>query len=149
MARKRKRITPRPTNKPGILDELRTNPARKLSDADRQRIVDELRADPERAAAYMAGEWRDARMEQDWREAAAKQAPSLPVAQRGRPRVHDWPRIVVEVCWHLSGKGPWGELKRDDFLPKVQQWSKHELRTTPSLGDLKRVYAAARKRFVR
>jgi hypothetical protein len=70
-------------------------------------------------------------------------------AQRGRPVMYDWFRIAVEMCWHLSGKGPWGKLKRDEFIAKMQTWCQQELDVKPSADELKRRIGVVRKRFPR
>jgi hypothetical protein len=70
-------------------------------------------------------------------------------AQRGRPLVYDWTRIVVEICWHLSGKGPWGKLKQEDFIANMQTWCKQECGTVPSADELRQRIRTARKRFPR
>lgn len=86
MTRKRKPVASRSTNKPSLLDELRTDPTRKLTAADRQRLVDELRADPAWAAATMAGEWRDAVMAVEARKVAAREAAAREAATGRCPR---------------------------------------------------------------
>jgi hypothetical protein len=74
---------------------------------------------------------------------------ALPSARLGRPPVHDWESIVVEMCWHLSGKGPWGKLKQYEFLPEMQQWCLQNLGTAPSIDELMMRCRLARKRFPR
>ena len=72
-----------------------------------------------------------------------------PSALLGRPAVHDWFRIAVEMCWQLSSEGEWRKLKRDDFLKNMQAWCKDELGVKPSEDELKRRIGLVRKRFPR
>jgi hypothetical protein len=69
--------------------------------------------------------------------------------QPGRPTVYQWDRIMVEMCWHLSGKGPWGKLKRDEFIANMQAWCKQELKAAPSADELRRRIGLVRQRFSR
>jgi hypothetical protein len=78
--------------------------------------------------------------------AAANVSPEL-LPQLGRPAVHDWFRIAVEMCWHLSGEGPWG--KREEFISNMLAWCKQELHVAPSDDELRRRIGTVRQRFPR
>jgi hypothetical protein len=85
---------------------------------------------------------------------ASLPSPEEPPARPGRPPVHDWFKIAVVMCWHLSGKAPrdWQfsgkrKLTRDEYLEKLQKWCEQELGTKPSIDELKPRYALVRKWF--
>lgn len=86
--------------------------------------------------------------------AVSQPSPEEPPAQRGRPPVHDWFKIAVVMCWHLSGEGPrdWRfsgkhRLTRDEFLEKFQKWCEQEFGVAPSIDELRPRYALVRKWF--
>jgi hypothetical protein len=71
-----------------------------------------------------------------------------PSARRGRRPLPDTDRIIIEMCWHLSGQGEWGKLQRDSgFIPKMRAWCTQESITVPSDGWFKSRYSSIRKRF--
>ena len=71
-----------------------------------------------------------------------------PLSQRGRPVLYHWRRIIIEICWHCSNRGPWGALTRDELAEKMQAWCRQELDAAPpSIDELKRVITLVRKRF--
>jgi hypothetical protein len=72
-----------------------------------------------------------------------------PEPQRGRPPVHEWFRIAIEMCWQLSERGQWRKLKNADVIAKMQAWCKAEFNTAPSADELRRRIGLVRKRFPR
>jgi|SRR5262245_35586637 len=68
-------------------------------------------------------------------------------AELGRRPLPDSDQIIIEMCWHFSGKGSWGKLDRAPFIKKMQGWCAQGSLRVPSESWLRSRYSAVRKRF--